>query len=73
MWFPDKKLEIAKNRFKVNEKIIFIDKEGVKHDAKVLEVKFKSLNSGYSYAIELEEPVNGVTKYVVSESKLSRK
>ena len=70
MWFPDKKLDIAENRFKVNEKVIYVDKEGGEHTATVINFTFKSLFSGYSYAIELDEPYNGVTKYIASESRI---
>ena len=70
MWFPDKKLDIAKNRFNVNDKVIYLDKDKGEHIATVLNVNFKDLLSGYSYAIELEEPLNGMTKYIVSEKRI---
>lgn len=73
MWFPDKKLDIAENRYKVNDKVIYVDKEGGEHTATVINVTFKSLFSGYSYAIELDEPYNGVTKYIASESRIAGK
>ena len=73
MWFPDKKLDIAKNRFNVNDKVIYVDKEKGEHIATVLDVNFKDLLSGYSYAIELDEPLNGMTKYIVSEKRIRGK
>jgi len=73
MWFPDQKLDIAKNRFKVNDKVIYVDKDGGEHTATVLDVSFKSLMSGYSYAIELDEPYNGMTKYMTSEARIAGK
>ena len=73
MWFPDKKLDIAKNRFNVNDKVIYVDKEKVEHIATVLNVNFKDLLSGYIYAIELDEPLNGMTKYLVSEKRIKGK
>ena len=73
MWFPDKKLDIAKNRFNVNDKVIYVDKEKGEHIATVLNVNFKDLLSGYIYAIELDEPFNGMTKYLVSEKRIKGK
>ena len=73
MWFPDKKLDIATNRFNVNDKVIYVDKEKGEHIATVLDVNFKDLLSGYSYAIELDEPLNGMTKYIVSEKRIRGK
>lgn len=73
MWFPDKKLDIAENRYKVNDKVIYVDKEGGEHTATVLDYTFKSLISGYSYALELDEPHNGVTKYIASEARIAGK
>lgn len=73
MWFPDKKLDIAKNRFNVNDKVIYVDKEKGEHIATVLNVNFKDLLSGYIYAIELDEPLNGMTKYLVSEKRIKGK
>ena len=73
MWFPDKKLDIAKNRFNVNDKVIYLDKDKGEHIATVLNVNFKDLLSGYIYAIELDEPFNGMTKYLVSEKRIKGK
>lgn len=73
MWFPDKKLDIAENRFKVNDKVIYVDKEGGEHTATVVDFTFKSLISGYSYAIVLDEPYNGYKNYSVSESRIAGK
>ena len=73
MWFPDKKLDIAENRYKVNDKVIYVDKEGGENTAPVINVTLKRLFSGYSYAIELDEPYNGVTKYIASESRIAGK
>ena len=73
MWFPDKKLDIAKNPDYVHDKVIYVDKEKGEHIATVLDVNFKDLLSGYSYAIELDEPLNGMTKYIVSEKRIRGK
>ena len=73
MWFPDKKLDIAENRFKVNDKVIYVDKEGGEHTATVVDFTFKSLISGYNYAIVLDEPYNGYKNYTVSESRIAGK
>lgn len=73
MWFPDKKLEIPKNRFSVNDKVIYKDKEGGEHIATVLDVSFKNLTDGYKYIIELDEQLNGMTKYLVSERSIKNK
>lgn len=70
MWFPDEKLVIPKSNFKTNEKVLYIDKDGNEHKAKVLNVSFKSLNAGYVYGIETEEPINGSSKFLVKEKNL---
>jgi hypothetical protein len=70
-YFPNAKLVIAKNRFEKGSKVIYKDKEGNSHKATVLNVEFKSLNSGYRYAIELDEPLNGQVKYLTTEKSLS--
>lgn len=72
MWFPDEKLVIPKSNFKTNEKVLYIDKDGNEHKAKVLNVSFKSLNVGYVYGIETEEPINGNSKFLVKEKNLHR-
>jgi hypothetical protein len=72
MWFPDEKLVIPKSNFKTNEKVLYTDKEGNEHKAKVLSVSFKSLNVGYIYGIETEEPINGNSKFLVKEKNLNR-
>lgn len=71
MWFPDEKLVIPKSNFRVNEKVLYTDKEGNEHKAKVLNVTFKSLNAGYVYGIETEEPINGNSKLLVKEKSLN--
>ena len=70
MWMPDEKLEIAPARFKKGGKALFADKNGEQHRCTILEVNFKSLNSGYVYAIELDEPLNGNTKFLTKENNL---
>lgn len=70
MWFPDEKLVIPKSNFKTNEKVLYTDKDGNEHKAKVLNVSFKSLNVGYIYGIETEEPINGNSKFLVKEKSL---
>ena len=72
MWFPSAKLVMPKQRFNENEKVLYIDKDGNEHNAKVLSVSFKSLNTGYIYGIETEEPVNGNSKFLVKEKSLNR-
>ena len=72
MWFPSAKLVMPKQRFNENEKVLYIDKDGNEHKAKVLSVRFKSLNTGYIYGIETEEPVNGNSKFLVKEKNLNR-
>jgi hypothetical protein len=72
MWFPSAKLVMPKQRFNENEKVLYIDKDGNEHNAKVLSVRFKSLNTGYIYGIETEEPVNGNSKFLVKEKNLNR-
>lgn len=72
MWFPDEKLVIPKSNFKTNEKVLYTDKDGNEHKAKVLSVSFKSLNVGYIYGIETEEPINGNSKFLVKEKNLNR-
>lgn len=72
MWFPDEKLVIPKSNFKTNEKVLYTDKDGNEHKAKVLSVSFKSLNVGYIYGIETEEPINGNSKFLVKEKSLNR-
>ena len=62
MWFPSAKLVMPKQRFNENEKVLYTDKDGNVHNAKVLSVRFKSLNTGYFYCIETEEPINGISK-----------
>ena len=71
-WFPDEKLVIPKSNFRMNEKVLYTDKEGNEHKAKVLSVSFKSLNVGYIYGIETEEPINGNSKFLVKEKNLNR-
>lgn len=71
MWFPDEKLVIPKSNFRMNEKVLYTDKEGNEHKAKVLSVSFKSLNAGYVYGIETEEPINGNSKFLVKEKNLN--
>jgi hypothetical protein len=73
MWFPNAKLKIEKNLFKIGNNVVYRDKEGNEHDAKVLDVMFKSLNIGYKYLIELNEPINDQTKFMVSETSLIKK
>ena len=72
MRFPDAKLVMPKQRFNENEKVLYTDKDGNVHNAKVLSVRFKSLNTGYIYGIETEEPVNGNSKFLVKEKNLKR-
>lgn len=72
MWFPSAKLVMPKQRFNENEKVLYIDKDGNEHNAKVLSVRFKSLNTGYIYGIETEEPINGNSKFLVKEKSLNR-
>ena len=72
MWFPSAKLVMPKQRFNENEKVLYIDKDGNEHNAKVLSVRFKSLNTGYIYGIETEELVNGNSKFLVKEKSLNR-
>lgn len=72
MWFPSAKLVMPKQRFNENDKVLYIDKDGNEHKAKVLSVRFKSLNTGYIYGIETEEPVNGNSKFLVKEKNLNR-
>ena len=72
MRFPDAKLVMPKQRFNENEKVLYTDKDGNEHKAKVLSVSFKSLNTGYIYGIETEDPVNGNSKFLVKEKSLNR-
>ena len=72
MRFPDAKLVMPKQRFNENEKVLYTDKDCNEHKAKVLSVSFKSLNTGYIYGIETEEPVNGNSKFLVKEKSLNR-
>lgn len=72
MWMPDEKLEIPKARFSENENVNYRDNNNVLHPAKVLNVWFNDLIVGYKYAIELNEPLNGMTKYITSEKRLSK-
>ena len=72
MWFPSAKLVMPKQRFNENEKVLYIDKDGNEHNAKVLSVRFKSLNTGYIYGIETEELLNGNSKFLVKEKSLNR-
>lgn len=71
MWFPSAKLVMPKQRFSENEKVLYTDKDGSVHNAKVLSVRFKSLNTGYIYCIETEEPINGISKFLVKEKSLN--
>lgn len=71
MWFPSAKLVMPKQRFKENEKVLYTDKDGNVHKAKVISVRFKSLNTGYIYGIETEEPINGNSKFLVKENRLN--
>ena len=71
MWMPDEPLKIAPANFKKNGKALFIDKSGEKHRCTILDVYFKGLNTGYVYAIELDEPLNGSTKFLAKENKLT--
>lgn len=72
MWFPSAKLVMPKQRFNENDKVLYIDKDGNEYKAKVLSVSFKSLNVGYIYGIETEEPINGNSKFLVKEKNLNR-
>ena len=72
MWFPSAKLVMPKQRFNENVKVLYIDKDGNEHNAKVLSVRFKSLNTGYMYGIETEELLNGNSKFLVIEKSLNR-
>ena len=72
MWFPSAKLVMPKQRFNENEKVLYIDKDGNEHNAKVLSVRFKSLNTGYIHGIETEELLNGNSKFLVKEKSLNR-
>ena len=71
MHFPDKSPKIDPARFTNNSRVIYTDKDGNDHNATVLSSYFKSLLTGYVYAIELDEPLNGFTKYQVNEKRLN--
>lgn len=71
MHFPDKSPKIDPARFTNNSRVIYTDKDGNDHNATVLSSFFKSLLTGYVYAIELDEPLNGFTKYQVNEKRLN--
>lgn len=71
MWFPDEKLQLRKPNYKVKDKVIYT-KDDNQYIATVVGVNFKSINTGYVYGIETEEPVNGVSKFLVKENKLKR-
>lgn len=70
MWLPNEKLVIDPSKFKNNDKILFCAKDGNEYPGKVLDVKYQGLTEGYKYAIELDEPLNGVQKYLTNEKKL---
>jgi len=71
MWFPDKKLNIAPAKYKTSAKVIWTNrKAGTEHAATVLESFFKSLNSGYSYLLKLDEPVDGNDRIMANESNI---
>ena len=71
MWFPDEKLQLRKPNYKVKDKVIYT-KDDNQYIATVVGVNFKSINTGYVYGIETEEPVNGVSKFLVKEKNLHR-
>ena len=71
MRFPDAKLVMPKQHFEKNDKVIYTDAEGNAYNGKVIEVIFKSLNSGYKYLVELETEYKGLNKVMVSYNKLS--
>ena len=71
MRFPDAKLVMPKQHFEKNDKVIYKDAEGNAYNGKVIEVIFKSLNSGYKYLVELETEYKGLNKVMVSYNKLS--
>ena len=70
MRFPDAKLVMPKQHFEKNDKVIYTDAEGNAYNGKVIEVIFKSLNSGYKYLVELETEYKGLNKVMVSYNKL---
>jgi len=73
MWFPNAKLKIEKSVFKPGNKVLYRDKNGNEHIAKIIDVMFKSLNVGYKYLIEVEDPIDGQTKFMVGENSLIKK
>lgn len=73
MWLPDEKLIIDPSKFKKDDKVYFCAKDGNEYPGKVLDVSYKGLIEGYKYAIELDEPLNGIQKYIASEKKLKHK
>lgn len=71
MWFPKQSPKINPARFANNSSVIYTDKEGNKHTAKVLESFFTTLFTGYRYKIELDEEYNGHKNYIVVEKRLT--
>ena len=71
MWFPDEKLQLRKPNYKVKDKVVYTKNDN-QYIATVIGVNFKSINTGYVYGIETEEPIDGVSKFLVKENKLKR-